>query len=120
MGILQHTSNYTLSDNVYFETARKALPGLTQFTLFGENDQLTSSLSTVWEEGGLYEYIATPTVLKISSTSSDNTFPAGDGARTLLMAGLDENYDWQREIMTGTFDIILIKNTLEIPNIPWT
>lgn len=98
MSQLQHLSNTTISDNVYFEIARHSIPGYTPLLVFCENDSVTTSLETLWEEGGLYEYIDTPINIKISSTNAADT-AAGTGAQSLLIAGLDENGDWKREIL---------------------
>jgi hypothetical protein len=58
---------------------------------FGFNPDVDDSLETVWAEGGLYSYIETATVLKVSSSSTNDT-AAGTGARTVTLFGLDANY----------------------------
>ena len=58
---------------------------------FGFNPDVDDSLETVWAQGGLYSYIETATVLKVSSSSANDT-SAGTGARTVTLSGLDANY----------------------------
>ena len=58
---------------------------------FGFNPDVDDSLETVWAEGGLYGYIETATVLKVSSSSANDT-SAGTGARTVTLSGLDADY----------------------------
>lgn len=70
----------------------------TQFK-FGFNPDIDDSLETVWAEGGLYSYLSAASVLKISSSSTDDT-SAGTGARTITISGLDANYDEISESVT--------------------
>jgi hypothetical protein len=66
---------------------------------FGFNPDVDDSLETVWAEGGLYSYIETATVLKVSSSSANDT-SAGTGARTVTLFGLDANYAEISETVT--------------------
>jgi len=70
----------------------------TQFK-FGFNSDIDDSLETIWAEGGLYSYLSAASVLKISSSSTDDT-SAGTGARTITISGLDANYDEISESVT--------------------
>jgi len=70
----------------------------TQFK-FGFNPDIDDSLETIWAEGGLYSYLSSATVLKISSSSANDT-SAGTGARTITISGLDANYDEISESVT--------------------
>ena len=66
---------------------------------FGHNLLVNEDWETIWSAGGLYSFIDTPTVLKISSTDVDDD--DGDtGARTVLIEGLDSNYDELSETVT--------------------
>lgn len=104
MGQLQHTSNKTISDDLYFEIARCAVPGYTPFLIFSENDSVGASPATLWSEGGIYEYIPTPAQMTVLSESSDDTSPSGVGALSILIAGLDSTGEWQQEtvVLSGT------------------
>ena len=66
---------------------------------FGNNTAVGDSLETVWAEGGLYSYLAAATVLKVSSSSTDDT-SAGTGARTVQLYGLDADYNEINELVT--------------------
>ena len=66
---------------------------------FGFNSDIDDSLETVWAQGGLYSYLTSATVLKISSSSTADT-SAGTGARTVQISGLDANYDEISETIT--------------------
>ena len=66
---------------------------------FGFNPDIDNSLETVWAQGGLYSYLAAASVLKVSS-SSTNDASAGTGARTVTLSGLDANYDEISEDVT--------------------
>jgi len=70
----------------------------TQFK-FGFNPDVDDSLETVWSQGGLYSYISAATVLKVSSSNTNDT-SAGTGARTVTLSGLDGNYDEITETVT--------------------
>lgn len=70
----------------------------TQFK-FGFNPDIDDALETVWAEGGLYSYLSAASVLKISSSSTDDA-SAGTGARTITISGLDANYDEISESVT--------------------
>jgi len=64
---------------------------------FGDNDAV-STKATLWDEGGIYEYIdaaskGTAKVLKVSSTSVNDVMTTGTGAHTVTLYGLDANWD---------------------------
>lgn len=64
---------------------------------FGDNEAV-SALATVWDEGGIYEYIdaaskGTAKVLKVSSSSANDVMTSGTGAHTVTLYGLDANWD---------------------------
>lgn len=66
---------------------------------FGFNPDIDNALETIWSQGGLYSYLSSASVLKISSSSTDDT-SAGTGARTVQISGLDANYDEITETIT--------------------
>ena len=66
---------------------------------FGFNADIDDSLETIWSEGGLYSYLTSATVLKISSASTDDA-SAGTGARTITISGLDGSYNQISESVT--------------------
>jgi hypothetical protein len=58
-----------------------------------------NTLETIWAEGGLYSYLTAATVLKVSSSSVNDT-SAGTGARTVELSGLDADYNEISELVT--------------------
>jgi len=66
---------------------------------FGNNNTVGDTLETIWAEGGLYSYLTAATVLKVSSSSTDDT-SAGTGARTVQLYGLDADYNEINELVT--------------------
>lgn len=67
--------------------------GLSAAVIFGYNGDIGASEETVWDGSALYAYLGAATVLKISSSSTDDDGnPVGTGARTVHIEGLDANY----------------------------
>ena len=68
---------------------------------FGRNPDVdtASDPETIWDGGGVYTWIPTATVLKISSDDVDDD-AGGAGALTVEIFGLDANYLLQNEIVT--------------------
>ena len=66
---------------------------------FGFNPDVDNLLETVWAQGGLYSYLAAASVLTLSSSSTADT-SAGTGARTVVIYGLDANYNEISETVT--------------------
>jgi len=66
---------------------------------FGANLSVGSSLETIWEFGGLYEYLTTASAVSaVSDEGSDTT--TGTGARTIELQGLDADYNTVTEIIS--------------------
>lgn len=66
---------------------------------FGHNLLVNETWETIWSVGGEYSFIGDATILKISSTDADDD--DGDtGARTVLVEGLDANYNEISEVVT--------------------
>jgi len=59
---------------------------------YGSNTDVSGSLETIWSAGGLYAYPAAASVMKVSSSSTDDA-EDGTGARTIQVYGLDANYN---------------------------
>lgn len=73
-----------------YTIAKGGYPGVSVMHKFGYSEAINTTFSTVWEQGGLYQYMATPSIVKISSTNA-NDAAAGTGARTIQIFGLDAN-----------------------------
>lgn len=66
---------------------------------FGFNPDIDNSLETVWTEGGLYSYLSSATILKVSSSSTADD-EGSTGAETVEIYGLDANYNEISEVVT--------------------
>lgn len=66
---------------------------------FGFNSDVDDTEETVWTQGGVYSYLSSASVLKVSSSSTADT-SAGTGARTVQLYGLDANYNEINETVT--------------------
>ena len=66
---------------------------------FGFYDSVTTNLTTIWSQGGVYSYLSAASTLYISSSSTADT-GAGTGARTVTVSGLDNNFDEKVETVT--------------------
>lgn len=59
---------------------------------FGFNPDVDDSLETVWAQGGLYSYLSAASILKVSSSSLDDS-ATNPGARQVELFGLDADYN---------------------------
>lgn len=75
-----------------WDIAAGNVSGLSPLRFFGHNADLDTSIETIWSTGGLYPWQTAAGVLKITSSSAEDDKDAGDGARTVLIAGLDADY----------------------------
>ena len=66
---------------------------------FGNNAVVANVTETIWQQGGLYSYLSAASVLKVSSSSANDT-SAGTGARTVELFGLDGDYNEINEVVT--------------------
>ena len=92
------------------QVSRGQIQGHKTLFKFGNNADINGSLETIWSHGGIYAYPAAATAMKVSSSSTDDD-AAGTGARTVVVSGLDQNYneasetvelDGQTEVLTTT------------------
>jgi len=66
---------------------------------FGYNPDVNGDEETVWEQGGDYPWLDNAVTMFVSSTSANDT-GTGTGARTILIQGLDEDYNEIEETIT--------------------
>lgn len=74
------------------QIARNQIQGHSNILVFGYNPDVDTSEETVWPDGGLIPHPSAESVLKISSTSANDT-AAGTGARTVFISGVNGNYN---------------------------
>jgi hypothetical protein len=60
--------------------------------MFGYNADVDTAIETVWTEGGVLTRPAAALAMTVSSSSADDD-AAGTGARTVVIQGLDANYN---------------------------
>ena len=75
------------------------LAGYSSVEKFGRNPNVATNIETVWEHGGIYEYLTTASQLFIYSASSDDGV-GQIGAIKVTVQGLDENYNIISEELT--------------------
>ena len=92
-------SRFGLTEPFDLQIARDQIAYHYPLFKFGFNPDVDDSLETVWAQGGLYSYLSAATVLKVSSSSTADT-SAGTGARTVLLFGLDGDYNEISETVT--------------------
>ena len=66
---------------------------------FGYNPDVDAAEETVWSQGGNYPWLDTAVTMFVSSTSANDT-SGGTGANTVLLQGLDEDYNEIEETVT--------------------
>jgi len=87
------------------QVARGQIMGHSGFSIFGYNPDLDTSEESVWPDGGTVPHPTTASVLSIVSTSTDDDgSPAGTGARTVYIEGVNGNYNVVSEtvVLNGT------------------
>jgi len=99
MAQVSSISRVGTTEPFYLQVARNQISFHKNNFKFGFNPDVDDSLETVWAQGGLYSYLASASVLKVSSSSTADT-SAGTGARTVELFGLDTNYDEINETVT--------------------
>jgi hypothetical protein len=97
------------------QVARSQIPGHRSVTVFGFNGDVDQTEVTVWPHTGLIPHPATAIAMKVSSSDAADT-SAGTGARTVLIQGLDADYNEISEVVTlsGQTAAMTTKNYLRI------
>lgn len=98
------------------QVSRGQISGHYRLHKFGFNPLIQNLEETVWSEGGIYYHPSGATQFKVSSTSDDDTGNEGDGARSVELQGLDENYNLITEevFLEGTTAVTTTKSFLRI------
>jgi hypothetical protein len=88
------------------------------FCQFGINGDVGTSLETVWVGGGSYAFPSSVTTTTISSSNANDT-SAGTGARTVLVDGLNANYERVTETasLNGQSGVTLTNQYLRVNKI---
>lgn len=81
------------------QVSRGQIQGHSSVIVFGYNPDVDTSEESVWPDGGTVPHPTVASVLKISSSSTDDA-SAGTGARTVFIQGLDGSYNVVSETVT--------------------
>lgn len=97
------------------QVSRGQIPGHRAVTVFGFINDVDQTEVTVWPYTGLMTHPATAIALKVSSSNAADT-SAGTGARTVLIQGLDADYNEISEVVTlnGQTAVTTAKSYLRI------
>jgi hypothetical protein len=97
------------------QVSRGQIPGHRNVTVFGFNPDVDTTEATVWPHTGLIPHPATATAMKVSSSNAADT-SAGTGARSVLIQGLDADYNEISEVvaLNGQTAVMTTKNYLRI------
>lgn len=105
---IQEIANYS---QLYGETEELFI-----INKFGQNTDVDSDVEEdLWLGTGTREYPGAAELFDIASTQAADT-SAGDGARTVLIQGLDANYDLAQEVVSlnGTSDVSTVNSYVNI------
>lgn len=108
MNIYASQTQYGKNEAFALQVARGLVPGHTALSIFGYNGDVDTSEESVWPDGSTVPHPTTASKLNIVSTSTDDDgSPAGTGARTVYIEGLDNNYKVINETLTlnGTTNV---------------
>jgi len=108
MNIYASQTQYGKNEAFALQVARGLIPGHTALSIFGYNGDVDTSEESVWPDGSTVPHPTTASKLNIVSTSTDDDgSPAGTGARTVYIEGLDGNYKVVSETLTlnGTTNV---------------
>ena len=108
MNIYASQTQYGKNEAFALQVARGLVPGHTALSIFGYNGDVDTSEESVWPDGSTVPHPTTASKLNIVSTSTDDDgSPAGTGARTVYIEGLDNNYKVISETLTlnGTTNV---------------
>lgn len=102
MGTYSSVSRQGQYEPFGLQVSRQQIQGHEGVIVFGYNPDVDTSEESVWPNGGTVPHPTAESVLKISSTSADDT-SAGTGARTVFIAGVDGDFNEVSEtvILTG-------------------
>lgn len=83
------------------QVAQGLVPGYSSFSVFGYNPDVDTAEESVWPDGGIVPNPTSASQLTIVSTSiNDDGSPAGTGAQTVYIEGLDGDYAVVSETIT--------------------
>jgi hypothetical protein len=98
LGWLHTQSNAGPNSNFFLEAGKGNLTGYAPIFFVGESESITATESTLMARGGVYVFPSVAAVIDIVSSSANDT-AAGTGAQSVVVFGLDANYDEIAEVI---------------------
>ena len=101
-----------------WDVAKESLPEYSLLMINGNNADVDVGTETVWDEGGVYAWIAAATTVSIASASTNDTI-AGSGARTVKITYLTDAYV-ETEVtktLTGQTEVTIASDVFRINKI---
>jgi hypothetical protein len=98
-GKVSSVSQRGLFEPFDLQVARGQISYHEAFCQFGINSDVQQSTETVWVGSTAYTFPAAAATLTVSSSSTDDASPSGTGAQTVLIQGLDANYNVISEVV---------------------
>jgi hypothetical protein len=92
-----------------YEVALGRRQGSTTWNKFGYNGDIDIGTETVWNVGGTFTQLTSASTLTVvSSDANDDGSPAGTGANSLIIYGIDADRKYQTEVVTlnGTTSVV--------------
>jgi len=99
MGIYSSATRQGTYEPFELQVSRGQIQGHRNVTVFGFNPDVDQTQVSVWPLPSLITFPASALQMKVSSTSANDT-AAGTGARTVIVQGLDADYNEVTEIVT--------------------
>jgi hypothetical protein len=90
MAVSKYFANTHLAESI--QVSRGNVLGVDYIHKFGRNPNVGGAPETIWQTGGLYTYLTSPSTVFVSSDDADDN-PTGNGAQTVTIQGLDANYN---------------------------
>jgi len=98
-----------------YESGLGRRQGSTTWNLFGYNGDVDTGTETIWSAGGTFSRMTAAATLSVVSTSV-NDDSGGTGANSVVIYGVDANWDTQIEVVTldGTTPVITANTWLGV------
>jgi hypothetical protein len=114
-GIVSSVTRTGRNEPFELQVARGQISYHESFCQFGINSAVSQTLETVWVGGDAYAFPSSATTTTVSSSNANDTV-AGTGARTVLIDGLNANYERVTEIasLNGQTGVTLTNQYLRI------
>jgi hypothetical protein len=92
-------TQYERTEDFNLQVARGMIAGHKQLFKYGNSADVNGEIETIWSHSTLYVYPTSAIHMKVSSANANDS-ALGTGARTVLVSGLDQNYNEISEIVT--------------------